>query len=245
MMKSGKVKLAIISSAATGFMVGGILMATTPAFASSNVSLSNASTSTSSTISANNAHYHPQWLRIIFRKNMDQVASDLHITKHQLVQDLSSGKSLDDVAASSNITQTQLQSDFQTMIQNELQARVDAHHMISTREAKLQENLYNQLPKFMANKHVMHKPAKFEASMYVLNFVATQLHMTPAELVSQLKSGKSINEIATVQGIAPSKLQSDITQKLDAQINTQVGKLLGKTNLFQKTGSVSISASNN
>ena len=243
-MKSKKIKLAIISSVTVGFVAGGILMTASPAFASSNISLSNSPASTSSKISVNSKHYHPQWLQVILRKNVDQVATDLHMTRQQLVQDLSSRKSLNDIAASSDVTQAQLQSDLQTMIQNELQAQVTAHHMTSTREAKLQKNLDNQLPKFMANEHILHKPNKYEASMNVLNFVAARLHITRAKLISQLRSGKSITQIATALNFSPSKLQSDITQKLDAQINTKVEKLMNKASWFQHNGSVSTTTSN-
>ncbi len=242
-MSLGKVKIAMLSSGVAILVVGGILMAAVPAFASSNGFSS--PTPASSTTSTKKEHPHPHWLQAILQKNVVQVAKDLNITKQELVKDLTSGKSLDDIATSSKITQSQLESGLQTIIQNDLQARVAAQHMTSSREAKLQKNLDNQLSKFMANKHIMRKPNKFTANINVLNFVATELHLTRSQLISQLKSGKSINQIATAQGVSPSKLQGDITQKLDTQVNSKVGKLLNKTGWFQHKVSVLVSATNN
>ena len=239
-MTMRKAKLAIVCTGVTGLVAGGILMGVIPAFASTS---SPSSTQSVATPSTNHAKYHPNWLRRVLLKNADQVASDLHIKKAQLVQDLSSGKSLDDVAMSSDVQQSSLQNDIQTMIQSDLQGLVTNGHMTATREAKLVKNLDARLPKFMENKHLIQKPMKFKATMNVLHYVATQLHMTRTELVTQLKSGKSITQIATAQGVSPSTLQSTVTQKLDTQVNTKVQNLFNKTNWFQNNGSVSITTS--
>jgi len=234
-MGLGKVKIAILSSTAVGFVAGGVLMGTIPAFAASN-GLTLNSKKSETTTAQHKGHEQPQWLKIVLHKDANQVATGLHITKQQLFADLSAGKSLDDLASLSNVSQSQLEGNLQTMIQSDLQARVSANHMKLTREAKLLKRLDAQLPKFMANKHIIQKPRKFEAGMHMLNFVAAKLQMTRVELIGKLKTGESISQIATSQGVSPSTLQSDITQNLDSQINTRAGKLLTKSNWFQHKG---------
>lgn len=243
-MSPGKVKLAILSSAAVGFLAGGILMVASPALANTNGSTSVGTTATgamsapsaASTAKSATKAGHPKWLQMILRKNADKIASDLNITKQQLFKDLSSGKSLDDIAISSGVSQSQLESELQSLATSELDARVAAGHMTSAHEAKIKENLNTQLPKFMANQHLMHKPNTFGAKVDVLNFAATELHLTRQELVSKLKSGLSINQIATAQGVSTDKLQTDLTQKLDSQVNSRVEKLLNRTGWFQHNG---------
>ncbi len=242
-MGIGRVKLAAISSGVAGLMVGGVLMASMPAFAGTSTGTTNPAKS-SSTSWTNHGKYHPNWSQRLLHENADQIASDLHITKAQLVQDLVSGKSLDDVAATSNVSQAALQNDLQTMVQSDLQRMVTHGHMTTTREAKLMKRLDAQLPKVMANTHLIHKPMRFNAAMNVLNYVATQLHMTRAELVSQLRGGKSIAQIATAQGVSASTLQTAVTQKLDTQVNSKVQKMFNKTNWFQKTSSASTTQTN-
>lgn len=239
-----KVKLVALSSAVGGFVAGGILMASAPVFAATNGSTTNATTLTSAKTSMKKQNV-PMLLQRILHKNADQIASDLHITKPQVFKDLSSGKSLDDVAASSNVTQSQLQSDLLALIKGDLQARVSANHMTVTRETTLLNKLDTQLPKLMANSHFLHRPQKFNASMNVLNYVASKLNLTHAQLKSKLNSGQSISQIATAQGVSPATLQSEITQKIDAKINVHVKNLLTKTKWSKSDTSAPDSSTNN
>lgn len=178
-------------------------------------------------------------MQMVLHKNGDQIATDLHMTKQELMSQLSSGTSLDDLASSAKVPSSQLQGEIRAMIQNELQARVSANKMTQARETQLLKNVDAQLPKWMANTHLSHPARKFGASLHVLTYVASELKMTRAQLVSKLKTGESINQIAAQQGISATTLQNAITQKLDAQISTRVSKLMTKTNWFQQRSTTS------
>ncbi|MCL6453092.1 MAG: hypothetical protein K6T78_05590 [Alicyclobacillus sp.] len=230
-MKHRGTKLAVLSSAIAGLAVGGILTYAIPAFASSSPPSTN--TSTTST----RQHPASQWLRSMLQRNADEVASDLHLTKPQLVHDLQSGQSLDDIAQKENVSTSQLQSELQTLLQNDLQARVSSGHMTAAREAHLLANLEQRLPQWMANRHVMHAPTRYVASMDVLNFVASQLHITRQQLVSQLKGGASIHQIAAQHGVSATTLQGAVEQKLDAQVNAKVETWFNKTDWFARSTS--------
>lgn len=247
-MALGKVKLAILSSAAMGLVAGGILMGTASVFASTGTTSSTTagvSTATTASVTARPKHKVAPFslLRAVMHKNATQIATDLHISKQQLISGLSSGKSLNDLAATVQVPQSQLQTDIQGMLQNELQARVTAHHMTPTRETQLLKKLDAQLPKFMANTHLMHLAHKFEARLHVLTVLASELKMTRAQLVSKLKTGESIAQIATAQGLSPTSLQNSLTQKANGQINAQISKLMGRTDWFQHKSVSSTTAS--
>ncbi len=237
-MAFSKVKVAILASTVVGFAAGGLVMGGVNVFASSTSNSTAAASGQGTASSAAGPSKHnqhkgyreTQLMEFVLHKNADKIATELKLSKQQLNSDLSSGKSLDDLAAAAQLSNTQLQTDLQNLIQSELQARVTAGHMTAAAETKVLQRLNQQLPKFMANKHLMHPPRKFTAGMHVLNYVATQLKLTPAELMSKLKAGESINQVAQAQGVTPATLQTKITNKLDAQMNSRVAKFMAKTN---------------
>lgn len=232
-MAIGKVKLAVISSALAGFAAGGVLMAAMPAFAST------PSTTAHATQAQNwngvGMHRRGPGLQLM-QKDMAQLASELHITKAQLNTDLKAGKSLDDIAAASGVSQATLASDLKTMIQTDLQARVAAGKMTATQETKVMANMDAHLTNFMANTHLRQRPPEFGAGKHVLGVVATELKLTKQQLFAKLHSGQSINQIAVAQGVSPATLQKDLTQKLDAQLNSHIASLMAKTDWSMHQG---------
>jgi polyhydroxyalkanoate synthesis regulator phasin len=56
----------------------------------------------------------------------------------------------------------------------------------------------------------------------VASQVAQGLHMTAAQLMSQLQSGKSLSDIATAQGVSSTQLQTLVTNAIQSAVNKAV-----------------------
>jgi AraC-like DNA-binding protein len=166
---------------------------------------------------------------------MPQLAAYFSMTPQQLRTELTSGKSLDQVAQEHSISPTTLQTEVQSLVHSNLQDRVSAGHMTQTRETKLEQSVDAQLPKVLANTHLIAKPMEFKAHMYFLNKVAQDLHMTRTQLVTDLKGGQSMAQVAQAQGMSASQLTSDLQQAIDQQMNKRVDTLVNKTDWFQKS----------
>lgn len=57
-----------------------------------------------------------------------------------------------------------------------------------------------------------------------VKFVADKLGMTPKDLVTELRTGKSINQIAQGKGVDPARLKDEIVQAIDKRIDQAVAK---------------------
>lgn len=57
--------------------------------------------------------------------------------------------------------------------------------------------------------------------------VAKDLNMAPKDLLAELRSGKTINQVAQEQGVAPQTIVDDLVGKVDARVDKAVseGKL--------------------
>ena len=182
-------------------------------------------------------HGHPEWTRMVMGKSMSQLAGYFNMTPQQLRTELESGKSLDQVAQEHNISQAALQTKVESLVHTILETRVSAGHLTQSRETKLEQAVDAKLPTILASTHLVAKPMEFKAQMYFMDKVAQDLHMTRSQLVTDLKGGQSIAQVAQAHGVSASQLTADLQQAIDQQVNKRVSTLVNKNNWFHKASS--------
>jgi hypothetical protein len=135
----------------------------------------------------------------------------------------------DDVAARLGITPEKLRTAFRDALAARIDAAVEAGKLTAEQGAKLKERLANanglglRLRGRLAMKHprLVHG---IHARAHRLGPVTKYLDISPQELRSQLRSGKSLAQIATAQGKTPDGLVDAITAPAKARLAKAVEK---------------------
>ncbi|MDR3585555.1 MAG: hypothetical protein P4L59_09545 [Desulfosporosinus sp.] len=161
---------------------------------------------------------------------MKVVTQDLNISNQTLMSELSSGKSINDIAAAQKADKAKLATDVQAALTANITQAVQSGKMTSaqatTMESKLTQRVQNILSRTRQAKG--NRGAGLGGSMSsVLKVVTQDLNISNQTLMSELGSGKSINDIATAQKADKAKLATDVQAALTANITqaVQSGKI--------------------
>jgi uncharacterized lipoprotein len=161
---------------------------------------------------------------------MSVAAKDLNMTTQTLMTDLRSGKSINDLASLQGVDASKIETDIQNALTTGINQAEQAGKITSAQATKMESNLTKRVQNMLSQTH----PAKgdrgpgFRAPMSsVMNVAAKDLNMTTQTLMTDLRSGKSINDLASVQGIDASKIETDVQNALTTGINQaeQAGKI--------------------
>ena len=156
---------------------------------------------------------------------MNVVAQDLNMTTQTLMSNLSSGKSIKDLATVQGVDTTKLATDVQAALTANISQEVQSGKITSAQATTMESNLTQRVQKILSQTRQAkgNRGAGFDGSMSsVMNVVAQDLNMTTQTLMSNLSSGKSIKDLATVQGVDTTKLATDVQAALTANINQEV-----------------------
>ncbi|EGW40663.1 hypothetical protein DOT_1410 [Desulfosporosinus sp. OT] len=162
---------------------------------------------------------------------MNILAQDLNnISTETLITDLNAGKSINDIATAQGVDKAKLAQDVQDALTANIEQAVQSgkltEEQATTMKSKVTEQVQNLLSRTQQAK--VNRGAEFGASMSsVMNVVAQDLNISTETLMSDLKAGKSINDIATAQDVDKTKLAQDVQAALAANIDqaVQAGKI--------------------
>lgn len=153
--------------------------------------------------------------------NNEELLSLLNIDKQTLKKELEAGKSIADIANEKGVTKQKVID----LLVKQSSDRVDA----VVKDGKISKDQADQikakLPEFiklrievkggLTKKHAHHK-------MHHLDEVSSILGMTKDEIITQIKSGKSLSEIAKDKGISEQKLIDALADKEKERIGKWV-----------------------
>ncbi|GMA58664.1 hypothetical protein C7445_1043 [Alicyclobacillus sacchari] len=157
-------------------------------------------------------------------------AKDLNISASTLLSDLKSGNTLAEVASAHGVSASTLTSDLDATVQTQLNTEVTDGKLSSSQETTLTSHLdawisdwvNGKLPNHPAGFHHGGWGAKFDFQGSILSTAAQDLNLSTSALESDLKSGKTLAEIASTQGVSTSTLISDLESSIQSDLNTAV-----------------------
>jgi lambda repressor-like predicted transcriptional regulator len=183
---------------------------------------------------------------------IEDVATYLDLKPADLVAQLRSGKSRADIAQAQGKTVQGLETAITDAVTNQLDAAVAAGKLSKDQETKLLAGLASHLDDLVNG---VHKQFEFRRGgpggphpafgfgfgfgfggpglMGGIEDVATYLDLKPADLVAQLRSGKSLADIAQAQGKTVQGLETAITDAVTKQLDAAVAA--GKLSKDQET----------
>jgi hypothetical protein len=164
----------------------------------------------------------PRAAKVQQRELLPVAAAYLELTRAALQAELGSGKSLAQVAAAKGKSVDGLESELLRALRSKIQAakaagKLDAARAdrLSERAPQLVERLVNASPR----AHAMRATA---ARGGLLKAAATYLGVTNAELVTELRSGKSLAQVATAKSKSADGLKQALLAALKQRVDAAV-----------------------
>jgi len=161
-------------------------------------------------------------------KGAEAVATALGITVEELKTELSSGKSIADVAKAKNVDIAKVIAAMTAQMKAHLDEEVTSgKHTQAEADAKLAE--FTTRATEMVNKvggpqagHKGGPGGKHGKGGFVTDALATVLKTTSTDLHTQLRSGKSIADVATAQNVAIADVKAVLTSDFKAHLAEEV-----------------------
>lgn len=163
-------------------------------------------------------------------KNNQQLLDLLKVDAATLQNDLKSGKSLADIAAAKGVSEQQVIDLLVKQQTQRIDQAVQAGKVTSDKASQFKAKLPERVKQMVEQKGLFkeHKGQKAHKGHYGnfghLNEAASVLGMTPKDLMTQLKSGKSIKDIAQAKGISEQQVIDALLQKDKERITNFVEK---------------------
>jgi AraC-like DNA-binding protein len=129
------------------------------------------------------------------------------------------------VAADLHVSPTALENAIRTVELNRFKQYAQAHHLTPQQIAARTNAIEHGPIRVMVGRPM--RPLLREALNGVINTAASQLHLTRAQLLQDLRQGKTLDQIAQAQGVSTSSLESAIASSLESRVQSleQSGKL--------------------
>ena len=158
------------------------------------------------------------------------VAGYLGLTPAQLRADLVKGQSLAQIANAQHKSVSGLEQTIETSLKARLDAAVAAGKLTSTQETMILSAVSGRLDKLVNATHPAVK-ARVGARVRrgLIRVSATYLGVTPAQLRTELKTGKTLAQVATEHGRTVAGLEQAIETAVKTRLDKAVtaGKLTG------------------
>jgi uncharacterized coiled-coil protein SlyX len=148
------------------------------------------------------------------------IASYLGLTPAQLRQQLRSGKTLAQIAVAQGKTVAGLENAIYADVQTHLDRAVANGRLTSTQESALLGRLKSRLDDLV--NHAFPKVAARPHRARLAAAVSAYLGVTPAQLRTELRAGKSLAQIATEHGRTAAGLKTAILAKVEARLDQAV-----------------------
>jgi uncharacterized protein (DUF2267 family) len=150
------------------------------------------------------------------------VAGYLGLTAQQLRTDLQSGETLAQITTAQGKTVNGLEQTIEAAVKSRLDQAVAAGKITSQREQQILSQLPARLDKLVNASHpgafIRHRLGALRAGL--ISVSAAYLGLTPQSLRSELRSGKTLAQVATAQG----KTATELEQAIETAVKTRLDK---------------------
>ncbi|QRF23178.1 hypothetical protein FY534_05460 [Alicyclobacillus sp. TC] len=157
---------------------------------------------------------------------MQGIAKDLNLSPSTLQTDLKSGKTLAQIAESQGVTSAQLISELESAAKAKLDGQVSSGKMTSARESDILSRMDKRISNFVNGKMPTWGDPAHERGMGPIGTgmlgIAKDLNLSPSTLQTDLKSGKTLAQIAESQGVTSAQLISELESAAKAKLDGQV-----------------------
>jgi len=170
---------------------------------------------------------------------MDAAATVLGMTVDDLMTELKDGKSLVDVAAAKGISQEKLTADLLAQVKTQLDGLVSDGKLTQEQADNIYTQTESNIDQIVSDTSGFNFGPRFgpgfgergpRGGVRVKDAAATVLGMTVDDLMTALKDGKSLADVAAAQGISVEKLTADLL----TQVKTQLDGLVSDGKLTQE-----------
>ncbi|WAH36545.1 hypothetical protein [Alicyclobacillus dauci] len=209
-----KLKAIIASSIVTLGAVG-----TVTAFAATNGSSANGTNAGAPTATDKQTSQHH---RGKLPEGTAGIAKFLGIDEQTLRADLKSGQSLSEIAQGQNKTEQDLVNFIESSAKSKLDQAVQNGKLTQAQETKRLQALDAHVTQMVEHKGPFVKAGKGDVRK-LLPAVAKALGVTPQTLMSDLKSGQTISDVAQSKGVSQSTLVSQLKSDLQNRLDKLVG----------------------
>jgi len=160
---------------------------------------------------------------------LDAAAQKLGTTTQDLMTELRGGKTLTDVAKEKNVSADDLKTAIVTAVDAKIDQAVKDGNLTQAQADQAKSQLSNlSLDQLGFNRGPGNMPAVgFAMGQEALNAAAQKLGMTAQDLMTELRSGKTLADVAKEKNVSTDDLKTAIVNAIDAQIDQAVtnGKL--------------------
>jgi hypothetical protein len=225
-MRSNHVKKLLISSVALSLLLGG-----SPLYAagiSADPSTSETQLQQNTAVESEALHFHRGHEHGDFPV-LDETATILGIDKEEIKKSLKEGKSLVEIASNKGVSEADLTAKLLKLRSDKLDQAVKSGKLEASKASKMKQHMTEHL-KFMLNekdlldKHGRNSMGKFRGAHPDPEKLAQVIGITKDELITQLKAGKSIAEIAAAKGISRAQLVNKIKDQMTPSIEQMVDR---------------------
>lgn len=165
---------------------------------------------------------------------IEESASAIGVEKDVLVKSLKSGKSIVEAAADKGVSEADLTAKLQQLRTGKIDAAVKDGKLTADQGEHMKQKLGEHLKFILNEKNLLDSHAKGKHRFGLkpdTDKLAQSLGLSKDELHAQLRSGKSLTEIAKAKGISKDKLVASIKDQLTPSIEKWVDhKKEAKTN---------------
>jgi len=166
---------------------------------------------------------------------MDAAATVLGMTVDDLMTELKDGKSLVDVAAAKGISGEKLTADLLAQVKTQLDSLVSDGKLTQEQADNIYTQTESNIDRIVSDTSGFNFGPRFGGRMQpggpqVMDAAAEVLGMSVDDLMTELKDGKSLADVAAAKGISQEKLTADLL----AQVKVQLDGLVGEGKLTQE-----------
>ncbi len=162
------------------------------------------------------------------RKALDVVAQTIGIDRADLVKELRDGKSIADVAAAHNVDRQAVVDALVQAAKDKIDAAVAAGKLPADKAATIEAKLGDRAGKLVDAKHL---GKALEARRHMIRkngraavkLAADTIGISPADLVKQLKDGKTIADVATAHHVDPQAVITALVTAASTKIDAALG----------------------
>ena len=174
------------------------------------------------TLDATTAGKHPALRRSIAALAVKTAAATIHVDRTALVQELRSGKSIADVASEHNVSPDTVSKAIVDAATQKLATLQANGKLTADQVQKIEQRLPQTVDKLVNGK--LHPKARATLRRSVLRgalkTAADTIHVDRTALVQELRSGKSIADVANEHGVSPSTVSDAIVKAAEQRLST-------------------------
>lgn len=172
-----------------------------PSFAASHPSVTGPTNQQAPSEHMRHSHHHgKEWL--------EDAANVLKMDKHALWNELKSGKSLEDIAKEKGISKEELKAGLKAKFQAKLDEAVKKGEVTEDKRNRIMQRFNAHLDQMVTQRDWAKRAMQFRE--FWLGAAAQVLNMDKMALKKELKSGKSLEDVAKEKGMSKDQLKNGL-----------------------------------